>query len=129
MKTETVLIIGAVALIFGAPLLKALAGGQDQDPMGTDTPPGAVLDPFGGPTRVQDPLAIPTATPEPVFSQQVIGGDVVTNDFIPHEPDVPPDGADAFLGAAAEGGKWFLNTIEFGINPIGSTIDGILSIF
>ena len=129
MKTETVLIIGVAALIFGAPLLKAMASGQDQDPMGPETSPGAVLDPFGGPTRVLDPTAIPIATPEPVFSQQVIGGDVVTNDFIPYGPDVPPDGSDSFLGAAVEGGKWFLNTVEFGINPIGSTIDGILSIF
>ena len=129
MKTETVVIIGVLAVVFGAPLLKALANGQDQDPMAQESPPGAVLDPFCGPTRVLDPTAIPIATPEPVFSQQVIGGDVVTNDFIPYGPDVPPDGSDAFLGAAVEGGKWFLNTLEFGINPIGSTIDGILSIF
>ena len=125
MKTETVVIIGVLAVVFGAPLLKALANGQDQDPMAQESPPGAVLDPFGGPTRVLDPTAIPVPTPEPIFSQQVISGDVVTNDFIPYGPD----GSDAFLGAAVEGGKWFLNTLEFGINPIGSTIDGILSIF
>lgn len=116
MKTETVVVIGILAVVFGAPLLKALAsGGQDQDPIAQESPPVAVLDPFGGPTRVLDPTAIPT--PTPAYSEQVIGGDVVSNDFIPYGPDIVTAGGAVF------------DVFEFGINPVGSTIEKVLSIF
>lgn len=116
MKTETVLIIGAAALIFGAPLLKALAGNGNGP-----QPTRAVLDPSGGPTRVLAPNAVPTPTPSPV-----IAGDVVTNEFIPHGPDV------SVISVGEVGkqtGKFLFDFAGFAVNPIGSTINQVISIF
>ena len=66
-------------------------------------------------TAWPDPTAIPT--PTPAYSEQVIGGDVVTNDFIPYIPDDVGAGSTSF------------DFLKFGLNPIGSSIDKILGIF
>ena len=129
MKTETLIIIGAAVLIFGGPVLKALANGV---PMAsgeiTSLPDRAVLDPAGGPTRVQDPLAVPRPTVQPIeaFSVQSIGGDIVSNDFVPYGPDVSVISVEE---VGKEEGKGFFDSPLFLLNPIGATINGILNIF
>ena len=112
MKTETVIIIGAAVLIFGGPALKALAGGRVMiQPV---LEPEAVLDPLGGPTRVQAPTAIPIATVEPVDA---------FSEFVVHGPDVSTTD---LVEAGTTAAKWY---VPFVLNPIGWTIDGVLSLF
>ena len=127
---QTLLVVGlvgaAAVLLFGPQLLKRAAAAAP-DPR-VFVPTTITLDPTGGPTRVPIGTVVPTPTPQPLFSTQVIGGDVVSNDFVPYGPDVSTvDRIDNVIDIAGDVGGF----LPFAFNPfgIGPKIDAILNIF